>query len=435
MIMAIIMLFVVLGIGMALLATADSQQRSAANQQSGETAYSLAEAALNAQIFELTQQWPTSRDAPSTGYPSSCNATSGGASYCPPPSDLSGNYPSSGPCPAGTQRDAWNSSSSVSNGWTTYVRDTGGPGASTDSLFSSSSEEGMAAYDSSYTPPTTAGAVWVRAVGVVNCHMAVVVTKVSAQIEGLAFPNYVLDANSFTISDSGQKDVLNTYDSVNNKQSAISLRCTGEGGLPPNSTCAAIPTAGQVAPQTAYSPSPPKSPILLGPQLAEIKSLAIANGTYYPVGDCPTSSSQLQGYVVYIDGTNSTPCNMQITANGTMNSLASPGLLVLVNGTLTLKGTSTFYGVIYAPNQGNLPGTVVTLGGTTTVVGGIAVDGSGTVALNLGSSGNGQTPCTDTGSNNKCGDLEYDWAAFNAISGIAGADPTPNTFRQLPAGQ
>jgi hypothetical protein len=29
----------------------------------------------------------------------------------------------------------------------------------------------------------------------------------------------------------------------------------------------------------------------------------------------------------------------------------------------------------------------------------------------------------------------YDWAAFNAISGIAGADPTPNTFRQLPAGQ
>ena len=64
-----------------------------------------------------------------------------------------------------------------------------------------------------------------------------------------------------------------------------------------------------------------------------------------------------------------------------------------------------------------------------------AVDGSGTTALNLGSSGNGTNSCTDTGSNNKCGDLEYDAAAFDSINGFAGADPTPNTFRQLPAGQ
>jgi Tfp pilus assembly protein PilX len=434
MIMAIIMLFVVLGIGMALLATADSQQRTASNQQSSETAYSLAEAALNAQIFELSQQWPTSQDAPSGGYPTSCNAASNGTSYCPTPSDLSSAYStSSGTCPSGTQKDAWSSSSAVSNGWTTYVRDAGASGAGTQSLFSSSTEESLPAYDSSYSPPTTAGSVWVRAVGVVNCHMAVVVSKVSAQIVGLNFPKYVLNANSFNISNNGQKDVLNTQD-TNGNTSQISLRCTGEGGLPPDPTCAGVNNSQEVAPTTSYSSSPAPSPTLTTSQLATVKELAIANGTYFGVGNCP-SASQLNGYVVYVDGTNSSPCNMQFTANSTFNSLSAPGLLVIVNGTLTLKGSSTFYGVIYAVNQGNLTGTVVDLGGTTTVVGGVAVDGSGTVALDLGSSGNGQNPCTDTGRNNKCGDLEFDAAAFDALNGFAGADPTPNTFRQLPAGQ
>ena len=47
-----------------------------------------------------------------------------------------------------------------------------------------------------------------------------------------------------------------------------------------------------------------------------------------------------------VDGSNSSPCDLSITANTTMNSLSSPGLLVIVNGTLNLKGSSTFYGVI-----------------------------------------------------------------------------------------
>jgi Tfp pilus assembly protein PilX len=446
MMLAVIILFILLGLGAALMVTAAGQERAASNQQSSEHAYSLAEAALNAQVFALAQEWPTASDAPNPsstptlGYPTSCSAASNGTSFCPTPGDLSSAYPtSSQTCPSGTPGDTWSSSSSVTNGWTTYVRDGGPTGSSTQSLFSSSAEESMAPYDSSYSPPTTAGSVWVRAVGIVNCHMAVVVTKVSAQIESLDFPNSVLDANSFTISNNGQKDVLNTGDAahpgVTTDFSSIDLRCTGEGGLPPDSTCAGVQNSSQIAPSASYSTSPPTSPIVSALQLAAIKSLAITNGTYFPVGDCPTSGSQLQGYVVYIDGTNSTPCNMQITANTTMNSLASPGLLVIVNGTLTLKGSSTFYGVIYAANQGNLSGTVVTLGGTTTVIGGVAVDGNGTLALSLGSSGNGQNPCTDTGSSNKCGDLEYDSAAFDAINGFAGADPTPNTFRQLPATQ
>jgi hypothetical protein len=50
---------VVLGVGFAPLSRTDSQQHAAAYESSGEQAYSLAEAALNAQIAELSVAWPT----------------------------------------------------------------------------------------------------------------------------------------------------------------------------------------------------------------------------------------------------------------------------------------------------------------------------------------------------------------------------------------
>jgi Tfp pilus assembly protein PilX len=448
--MAVIILFIALGIGAALMATAISQKRESSNQQRTESAYSLAEAALNAQIYQLTLQWPTSNDAsqpsssPNLGYPTSCNAASNGTSYCPSSSDLAAAYPTtSGTCPSGTQGDAWSSSSSVKNGWTTYVRDAGtstSPTAST--LFGSATEENAAPYDlTGSANPAAGGFLWVRAVGVVNCHMAVLITKVADQIIGLNFPKYVLNANSFTISDTGNKDVLNTGDVSGTTQvaSQISLRCDGEGGLPPNSTCAGVQNPSQIAPTTSYATNPAPSPTLSASQLAAAKALAIEDGTYIPSStDCTTiTASQLQGQVVYVEGNSNCYGNggINIQSNSVFNSFSSPGLLIIANGTLAFKGNSTFYGIIYAANQANYSGTVVYLGGTTTVIGGVAVDGSGQLALNLGSSGNGAVACTDTGFNNKCGDLEYDANAFNGLVGFAGAAPVPNTFRQLPNSQ
>jgi hypothetical protein len=92
-------------------------------------------------------------------------------------------------------------------------------------------------------------------------------------------------------------------------------------------------------------------------------------------------------------------------------------------------GSATFYGVIYGVNASNQSTSIVTLGGTSTVLGGLAVNGS--ASLSLGSSGNG-VGCT---SGNKCGDLEFDPGAFNTLIGFGGASQTPNTFRQLPATQ
>ncbi len=442
MIMAVIILFVLLGIGAALMLTSLSQEHSASSQQGSESAYNLAEAALDAQLTELSLEWPTTKDAPSPsspstnyGFPSSCNAASNGTSYCPTASDLSTAYPvSSHTCPSGTPGDAWSSSSSVTNGWTTYVRDAG----SSPSLFSDSAEETASPYNSTYNT-VTGGSVWVRAVGIVNCHIAVLVTKVVDQISAVTFPKDVINANSYDISNNGNKDIVNTED-TNGNTSQISLRCTGSadgnGAQPPDSSCASVGNSNQVQPTTSYASPPAGSPTLNTAELAEVKQLAVEDGTYFAPGSCPTSASQLTGSPVYLDGTDSEPCNLSITGNGTANSSASPGFLVDVNGTITFGGSMTYYGVIYDPNEGDVTSSpILTLQGTATIVGGVDVDGD--ASLQVGSSGNGVQSCTDTGGTgaDKCGDLEYDAAAFNTLSGFDGAAPASNTFRQLPDNQ
>jgi Tfp pilus assembly protein PilX len=428
--MAVIILFIMLGMGTALMATANGSKTSAANQQSGESAYSMAEAALNAQIYALSIKWPTASNGPSStgptyGYPTSCNSASNGASYCPSSSDLAA-YPSnSQTCPTGTPGDAW-SPGPTRSAWTTYVRDAGTTGSSTQQLFTSSTEQNMAAYDASFVSGGS-NYVWVRAVGTVNCKTAVVVSQVSMQSLALSFPKLVLNADGFTITNSGNKTIINTQ-GVSSTTSQISVRCDGNTTIPPPSSCAVINKPSQVSPTTSWQSPPAPSPTLNATQLAAIKSLAQANGTYFPAGtDCSTiGATQMTGSPVYIEG--GSTCSISVTG-GTINSLASTGFLVLVDGTISFGGNSTYYGVIYGLNKSASTSSIVTLGGTSTVVGGLAVDGTAT--LSLGSSGNG-VGCAGGG---KCGDLEFDAAAFNSITGYGGADQTPNTFRQLPVGQ
>src|SRR5579884_2004552 len=212
--MAVIILFITLGLGTALMMTADGQKASASNQQNGENAYSMAEAALNAQIYSLSVKWPTATNAPSPGsspdlgYPTSCNAASNGASYCPSTSDLAA-YPSNTQtCPANTPGDAWNPGP-VRSSWTTYVRDAGTAGSAQQQFFNDATEESALPYNSSYTQPGS-NYLWVRAVGTVNCKTVAVVAEVSMQTLALNFPQMVLNADSFAVTNHGNKTILDT---------------------------------------------------------------------------------------------------------------------------------------------------------------------------------------------------------------------------------
>jgi hypothetical protein len=170
----------------------------------------------------------------------------------------------------------------------------------------------------------------------------------------------------------------------------------------------------QISPNTTGKPPLP-STTLNEEQLEALKAQAQATGTFRSgaTGNCPTTMEQLSGLPAYIEG-----CGALQLTSGVSNSKEKPGFLVLADGTLTIKGTTEFWGVIYARNPQNSSGAVVTLGGKTTVFGEIIVDGNGGIEF---------------GSDKA--NLIYDPRAVLALKTYAGATPTRNTFRVLPSGQ
>jgi Tfp pilus assembly protein PilX len=391
---AILIVTVLLALGLGLLVFADVQQRAASSEQSRESAYSLAEAALNAQIFQLSLQWPT----PENPVPSSCTeATSTTTNRCPNPASLEASvgYPAAGAC---TGTEAWGSP--LSNRWTTYVRSDSG----SEQLFNSSVDQSNPAYDNGDR------SVWVRAVGVSRCSPLTIITKVSEQLIPLTFPRNAISANGFKTSNSGNKVIIDTKGSSTQNGAAVSLRCEGL-----TATECKTYQPGQVSPDTTSAPASP-SPTLNAAQLESQKSLAKLNHTYFKAGECPASMSALSGEPIYVEG----PCKLSFSG-GTANSSAEPGFLILVNGTLELGGNGTFYGVVYALNAQGSSGykpSVVTVQANAKIVGAVDVDGAGTITF---------------GSSAK--NFIYEERAFPPLKTYGGAAPTPNTFRVLPNGQ
>jgi len=437
---AITIMVVVLGLGFALLSFTDNQTHAAAAEGSSEQAYALAEGALNAQIFQLAVRWPSSLNQ----YPSSCNAGNGAATAgCPSPGNLAAAYPTAGSstCPANTPRDAWNSGTATTNGWTTYVRDDGvaADGTDTSQLFNSAEDVNQPTYDANGDK-----GLWVRAVGVVNCHISVVLSKVGAQFSTIQLPVKAIAANGFATSNNGNKIIVDTAGSFaqpsagiglqNGQPGNISMRCTGL-----TSGCTKY-RSGQVQPDTTSTGVTAPANTLTLSQINALRTAAEINGTYYGTDPttgytsslpCPPNDtmSALTGAPVFIEG----PCNVSESGSGgsgIANSATNPGVLVINNGTLTFGGGSLFFGVIYAVNAQGASGTpcsgsdVVMIKGNGEVQGAIIVDGAGTVCF--GSSG---------GNNGTTTNFVFDDRGFSSVTGWAGAAGTPNSFRVLPAGQ
>jgi type II secretory pathway pseudopilin PulG len=458
---ATIILLIVIMLSLALLSFADNQQHASSREQAHEVAFSLAEAALNAQVSKLAAQWSTAQEwsgtaptncTPSAGptYPTGCvcNNTSTFAGCPSPTGTWQSNYTTTGStrCPPGSHPDSWgapatSSWSNVNNGWTTYVRDNSG---SVGSLFNSSAAQNLAPYDLNGD-----GAVWVRAVASYHCQSAVVISKVAEQLVPLNFPKYAVTANAISTSNQGNKIILDTSGASGNFGGAqnpngnnfgkIGTRCTSI-----TSNCANYRKGAQVYPDTcAPSPSPPNgctlysstpSTTLSWSDLQALKAEAMAYGTYYsPSTSCPTTASQLTSVPipggvapVFVD----TGCpSMTFTSNAVINSPTAPGFLVLTNQSLTLLGTVQYYGLIYGanlcPNAGSPPyvtcstnSVIVTVQGNATVQGAINVDGGGSISF--GSSAT---------------NFIFDSRVFADLLNFGGADAAPNSFRQLPNSQ
>jgi hypothetical protein len=396
-----------LGLALGLLLFVDNQQKASAREQSAEMAYNLAEAALNAQVGQLSRAWPGQS---SEAYPDGedngvirCTAsTTTQTNGCPSGGSLSVGYPntSGAACGAGV-KDAWSSAST--NSWTTYVRDD----AEQSSYFNSAAEQSQPGWDKNED-----NKLWVRAVGIAQCRVVSVVTLVSRQLIALNFPHAAASGNWFRITNNGKKVIVNTAGEPPVSQPGeISMRCEGLG----SQSCESWDKAKeQISPNTTKSPPTP-SVTLSETQLAALRAQAQSAGTLRTAakGNCPTSLSELSGLPAYVEG-----CGALKLTGGVANSSTKPGFLILADGTLELKGNAEFFGIIYARNSMNSSGAVVVLGGTAQVFGGIDVDGNG---------------CIELGSSKA--NLIYNPTAINELKTYAGATPTRNTFRVLPVGE
>ncbi len=397
---AIMIMLAVMGFGLGMLMLTNGQQRAASTEQTNEAAFELAEAALNAQITQLSHKWPGT-EAVGKEYPESgcTEATYTATNGCPSPTSLNAGYPVSGStsCPASTPGDAWGSP--TTNRWTTYVRnDKGG-----SSYFNSTEEKKEPSWDKEDNKK-----LWVRSVGVAHCQVITLVTLVSQQFVTLNFPRNAMTGNSFETGNSGGGSgaIINRQGKAA-EAGAISMRCNGKS----KANCE-VYTKGQIYPEPNENFATP-SPLLSSTQLEELKAEAESLGTYYPSGKCPSSLPSAS--LVYVEG----PCEVTTGGNETINSEASPGFLIIANGTFYMGGTSTFYGVVYDLNRQESSGTVVTLKGNVKLVGAIDVDGNGSI---------------DPGDSHK-GNVEFDPAAIENLKVNVGVAPTRNSFRVLPTGQ
>ncbi len=395
---ALMILTILVVVGLAAVALADSQHGPSRDERAREAALNLAESALQSQVFRLQRAtWPS---ASTTALPSLCSASSAAAAACPDAGALAASFSAAtavdyrpGTCSPG---------SVVSPYWATWVRDNGGGAGS---YYDPSLVNAQPTFDANGD-----GNVWVGAQGVAGCRKRTIVELVRAGEIAASFPRDTITANWFTTSNQGNKVIVDTDGASSALAAPVIMRCTAP--LPPEAaySCAGTPPAftstakdqGQISPPVFEVASTP-TPLLTPEYLDTLRARARARGTYYT--GCPPS---LTGEIVFVE--NLTGCSY---SGG--NSRDAPGFLVINNGTLTLTGNRTFYGLVYALNGQGSNGAVVTMQGTSAIQGSIAVDGQGGVVA--GSSG---------------ANVVFDERVLALVKVLGTPSPVPGTWRELP---
>ena len=401
---AMMIMVLLMGLGLALIARSDTQSTISGQERVRESGFNLAEAALNAQALQLGRNWP-SASSPAAD----CDATTGAQTYCPLASAIGNGY---------TTKDYAASCPSQGNSpalWKTQVRDnlTATPQYWTPAVNS------QAHYDLNGD-----GLVWVRAFSTVQCQAGSVVGLVAKTSQPITIANTVLTANYMTTTNQGKKVIIDTLGAYAQppsiqpgpaaQPSKIVLRCAP--GAP--SPCANYASnKGQIQPANTVTTSSTTSPqALTATQLQQLESQAAAAGTLHTGTDCPNSTSALSspanGAPVVIQG----PCTISVTGNGSINSGTTPGVLVIENGTFTLGGNVTFYGLLYMVNKQASSGIVVSIQGNAVIQGSVNIDGNGGI-----SAGSSKT------------NLIFDTRAAGLLKGSTGATLNRGTLRTLPA--
>jgi Tfp pilus assembly protein PilX len=400
---AILVMTTIIALGMAMMATVDTQSRQSGSERGRESSFNWSESVLNARTFTVGQSWPARADQAvadctwsGSGPAVAATSPTNPVAACPDPSVIASTFGGNVDVGRGAR-------------WTTQVRDNPGTSQCEDSTAANAT----CSYTwNEATSPNAAhwdangdNLVWLRADGTVNSKRRVVVALVRIQNDPVELPQSVLVAGSLSVQ-GGNKWF------IRQGGSAVTLRCPDLT----DDSCyyeqkPGVNVEGPGTKQPGYDDG---GHILSSDDLDLLRHMArdVANPErYYEAGTCPTSAQGMSGDVVFIENANCT-----INANWQVNSPSKPGLLVVNQGTLRFNGTMDFYGVIYMYNaQGWGPDDDALFDGTGNgfLHGSLLVDGQGKVE------------------NGGAWNLEYNPSAASAVTTFGAAGIVPNSFREV----
>jgi Tfp pilus assembly protein PilX len=374
-VVAIMIAGLMLALGIALLSFVDQQANQSGTERVKESSLTLAEGALNAQANLLAASWPNS--AANAFVP----CTQGSASSsCPDVTTLLGGF---------TAKEFGTSGSAAA--WNVSVRDN-----ALGNFYDDTATASQPAYDANAD-----NMVWLRAQGSVRGQVRTIVALLRAFPIAQNFPRGVVTAGHFKTTNNGKKVIIDPGSGP-----GVNVRCTPGAGAPTRGDACLdyVATKGQLWPNS-YSASATLPSAMSASDISAMRTKAQSAGTWYL--NCPSTLPSAP--LVFVENG---PCST--TSNQQINSAASPGLLMINSGTLTLGGTSNFFGIIYCVNAGGLTGDVVTIGGNAQVQGAVVVDGAGGVAA-----GSSKT------------NVVYDPNAFNIINTNSSVAVVANSWREL----
>lgn len=405
---AIIIMFVILGLGMAVLTQADVQTRQTGVEASGEATYNHAEGALDATANLLQQSWPTTAT-------STCNQSSAASSFCPG-SALSSSFSTT-----------YTGHRYASAQWSMRIVDDSG-GASAD-FYNDAAAATAPSYDANRN-----GKLWIRAESVIAGQRRIVVAAMTRQTTIVQLPRNTITAGGAFTSNRGNKVIIQNTDAApgSSLTGSVNVRCGSSSYTPSyGDLCEGWdPRKGQLDPESSYQggyvdPDGGYAAVSAA-ELASLKQAAQTNGTYYN-GTCPAGLTGL----IYVDNPPGGGCSYN---GGSWNMTRTPpaasdvpGIIIMGDGTLRFNGNISYFGVIYMVNAsgttpssgvctpGHQNGPVFMVHGTGSIYGSIFVDKCGTV---------------DAGSS--AYNVIFDSRAFNAATAYASPTLAKNTFRIIP---
>ena len=399
---AVLVIATIMGLGMAMMATVDTQTRQSGNERGRESAFNWSEAVLNAKTFTVARYWPSRADQAiadctwsGSGAATAATSPTNPVNACPNPSVISQTFGGNVDVARGAR-------------WTTEVRDNTGGAQCEDNTASdphcSYTWNDSTSQNAVHWDANGDSLVWLRADGTVNGRRRGVVALVRIQDDPLTLPQSVLVAGSLSVQ-GGNKWF------IRQNGSPITLRCPSIT----QSSCLSeqkpgVNIEGPGARNAGYQDG---GHIISPDDLDLLRKQAQTSNPprYYPPGTCPTSAAAMSGRPVFIED-----ANCIINANWQINSPSNPGFLIVNRGTLRFNGTMDFWGVVYMFNaQGYGPSDPALFDGNGNgfIHGSLMVDGNALV------------------NNNGAWNLEYNPAAVNAVTTFGATGIVPNSFREI----